>query len=556
MRLIAAAVTFAAVVAAQCANPRVRQEWGQMSGGDKAAFVSACAALAKRPDSGQSSDPGSMSWHDFVITHSNNAYWAHGNAQFYPYHRAMMWMFENAIISTGLWPSNKGVPYFDWSAMSQNWWTSDIFSSSNFGAISSNDPDHCVLDGAFSKSGYSVAPDAAGHRGVSSGDTNCLRRNAGQSALPDATSMASRLNARSFLDFTESGPQAYYDETDYHASGHGTLGGAGSDMANPSVSPNDPIFWLHHGLVDKFWWRWQQQCPQFKFDYAGTLSRADDPVSSGTNVAGPYLNVDSWPFQVAQLLDTEGSTLCYTYSSSAGDLKAPSPPSCPPVVPLQVPTSSSTVSGVTATATTSGTVSETATSTSATASPTTGASTKKEDQFLQLAFLSLVRVAVKTKFGGSNVVPVTSASLGGASSDPNQVVATTTDNGVVVFGRDNSTDSAAINSVEDDSASEDGSSDASGYLVNVDASGTQIVSYTDYNHTIPVPGDCSILHVHFSSIGKKKRFFLPIRAYNYVDNVLAPEYNYSAGHPCWLAIYEMPKKEYFTSMNMNYQKAL
>lgn len=39
-----------------------------------------------------------------------------------------------------------------------------------------------------------------------------------------------------------------------HNSGHGWVGG---DMANTAISPNDPIFWMHHAQIDRIWAVWQ-----------------------------------------------------------------------------------------------------------------------------------------------------------------------------------------------------------------------------------------------------------------------------------------------------------
>ncbi len=43
-----------------------------------------------------------------------------------------------------------------------------------------------------------------------------------------------------------------------HGGGHYTLGGEGSDFF---ASPNDPMFWLHHGMIDKVWTEWQALDP-------------------------------------------------------------------------------------------------------------------------------------------------------------------------------------------------------------------------------------------------------------------------------------------------------
>jgi tyrosinase len=39
-----------------------------------------------------------------------------------------------------------------------------------------------------------------------------------------------------------------------HNAGHNFVGG---HMSNPRVSPNDPVFWLHHANVDRLWANWQ-----------------------------------------------------------------------------------------------------------------------------------------------------------------------------------------------------------------------------------------------------------------------------------------------------------
>lgn len=41
-------------------------------------------------------------------------------------------------------------------------------------------------------------------------------------------------------------------ETAPHGIVHSSVGGRGGDMTSMQ-SPNDPIFWLHHGMIDKLW---------------------------------------------------------------------------------------------------------------------------------------------------------------------------------------------------------------------------------------------------------------------------------------------------------------
>ena len=47
-------------------------------------------------------------------------------------------------------------------------------------------------------------------------------------------------------------------EGNMHNNGHGWVGG---DMANIRISPNDPIFWMHHAQIDRIWSVWQGNNP-------------------------------------------------------------------------------------------------------------------------------------------------------------------------------------------------------------------------------------------------------------------------------------------------------
>ncbi|KAJ3405359.1 hypothetical protein HDU80_001497 [Chytriomyces hyalinus] len=543
MKLLALLVV-AGHALAQCTNPRVRQEWNTLSSSDKSAFVAACAALAKRPLSNQYADPSIMSWHDFVVTHSENAFWSHGNAQFYPYHRAMVWQFEKAIISTGLWPASKGIPYWDWSAVSQNWWTSDVFSPSYFGSASSSDPDICVVDGAFAKGVYSVAPDALKNRKITTGDLTCLRRNGGQYVLPDATSMQDALSASSYLQFTCQDPNTYYDLSNYHASGHGTIGGPGSDLADASVSPNDPIFWLHHGFVDKYWFRWQSQCPQFKFDYTGVLKRQD---ATGLTDSSPYANLDSWPFTVQQMMDVQGDTLCYTYGPSKGDLPASSPPACPAVKPL---------------------VAQTGTASSS-ASTTGTAKSGVDDIWLRSMFVKLVKTPSLGSFNAGT------SAAGSAGID----AAGGGDSGaIIIMGRDNTTDqdagagtvavsatgtvpatqTATVVATSSAVASEEAVSKVEeGYIETQLPDGSTLVSYTHFNHTVQIPATHEVFLVFSRSVAaidkktyKKKRFFSPLEPQEYSQPANYTDLSNEPGR-CWLKYPQRVPESYLAGMNMD-----
>jgi tyrosinase len=101
-----------------------------------------------------------------------------------------------------------------------------------------------------------------------------------------------------------------------HTAGHYTIwGDPGGDFY---VSPGEPVFWLHHGQVDRHWWIWQNQDPanrvqQYK---GGTImmvpnSKAgninDVQILSVTAPAG-FVGLTS-----KSLVSTTAGPLCYVY---------------------------------------------------------------------------------------------------------------------------------------------------------------------------------------------------------------------------------------------------
>ncbi|KAJ3093679.1 hypothetical protein HDU97_009261 [Phlyctochytrium planicorne] len=337
------------LVAAQCTNPQVRREWSELTPELKKQYVKAVKDLANRPFSDQTTDPSKMSYADFVSTHTKYAYWAHVSAQFLVYHRGMLHMWDQALRSVG-W--NYGPLYWDWTLASQSFMESELFNY--FGTVGKG-PNNCLQDGEFAQDKFkvSVSPPTANRTPQNQNDPTyralptvesdqygltCVRRCSDWTkgvlwdpvAIRDA--LASQNNYDSFRNLS--------DSTGWHAGVHQVVGGryddltTCGDMADPSWSTNDPIFFLHHGMVDKTWWRWQTLCPSFRKSYNGFYNmnngNSPDPAAGPNNpqgVADVSNQLDSWPFKVSDVLDTQSGVLCYTYSRSPSDL--PTRGQCP-----------------------------------------------------------------------------------------------------------------------------------------------------------------------------------------------------------------------------------
>ncbi|ORY50473.1 Di-copper centre-containing protein [Rhizoclosmatium globosum] len=248
-----------------------------------------------------------MAWDDFGTTHSANAWWAHANAEFLVYHRAMVHMMELALESVNWFG---GVVYLDESLHQVDWPSMDLFSDRYFGVM--GQPGQCLTTGQFTTQ-FKLIP-------TEKFPLTCLDR-CGSGVFWSADMLNANLaNATNYEAIR------YDDTLNFHATGHGVLGGSCS-MGDPSWSPRDPIFYFHHGFVDKHYWKWQNLCPSYKRDYEGRLKPA--PGTTVGQEVNPNSPLDSWShLTAAMVFDTDSDPMCYTYTKSGGDTDYTAP-NCP-----------------------------------------------------------------------------------------------------------------------------------------------------------------------------------------------------------------------------------
>ncbi|KAJ7664727.1 hypothetical protein B0H17DRAFT_1162776 [Mycena rosella] len=120
-----------------------------------------------------------------------------------------------------------------------------------------------------------------------------------------------------------------------HSSIHSIIGGDGGGscpidapsgcIPGPTFSANDPLFFLHHAMVDRIWLKWQHKHKLNKHTFAGGSVQQLDKftVFSGYPTGGaPYLTMDSgiptdglepFPFTVSDMTSTTDGPLCYVY---------------------------------------------------------------------------------------------------------------------------------------------------------------------------------------------------------------------------------------------------
>lgn len=96
-----------------------------------------------------------------------------------------------------------------------------------------------------------------------------------------------------------------------HDALHNSIGGDMQTM----YSPNDPMFWMHHVQVDRLWTKWQAQNPSYLTDYSGPIFPDDDDNLAAQPTDNLAMSGLAPPITVADVLNTKGKTLCYTYDA-------------------------------------------------------------------------------------------------------------------------------------------------------------------------------------------------------------------------------------------------
>ncbi|KAI8871165.1 Di-copper centre-containing protein, partial [Ramicandelaber brevisporus] len=214
-----------------------------MSDNERAAYVNAAARLERA---------GGRNPHDWLTAvHLANRGTAHNTILFFPWHR----MFQN-FYQEQIWrmDPNVVVPYWDWSADAFAMGRSPIFSNAWMGG-NGRGGEGCISTGPFAGVRRAVSAD---------GDPGCLSRafNSGNTirGIYDRTYMNNLIRySRNFGQIwggMENGP---------HSAVHYGIGG---DMGTMQSS-NDPIFFMHHGFVDKVWDDWQRTSPNRMYDFGG-----------------------------------------------------------------------------------------------------------------------------------------------------------------------------------------------------------------------------------------------------------------------------------------------
>ncbi|KNC99798.1 uncharacterized protein SPPG_05175 [Spizellomyces punctatus DAOM BR117] len=287
-----------------CNTVKVRKEFRELTEQERVAYLSAVVCLRETPSLLRVPDSRSV-YDDFVHVHMQNVPAAHNTAAFLPWHRIFLSIYEHAL--TALCNYTGPFPYWDWSYDSQSPHLSPLLSPTYFGGNGSPSSNYCLTTGVFANS-TAVFP-----------DPHCLQRQFRNGSETDGDMMGAQyspIEMEWIVGHTTFDAFRRTLEAHPHNNVHNSFGG---DLSGLSTSVNDPIFWLHHTNLDRWWVIWQKLHPDVNSTFTGNVD-SDNPDANDASVRDVMRYYGMVPdVAVADTFLTEGGAnglLCYMYSTS------------------------------------------------------------------------------------------------------------------------------------------------------------------------------------------------------------------------------------------------
>ncbi|HEV2087152.1 MAG TPA: tyrosinase family protein [Cryptosporangiaceae bacterium] len=264
---------------------RIRKNLSTLTAAEKQRFVAAVLELKRRG-----------TYDKYVHDHMHAMDRVHGRSSFLPWHREYIRRFEMDLRAID---STVTLPYWDWTV--DNSATASIWNVDLMGG-NGRAGDQKVMDGPF-------AFDSG--RWTCVGPPNFLQRALGTvvSALPTPAHVTTCLGVTPYDNppWDGSSNPSFRNHLEgfvgpgLHNQVHRWVGGHMRTM----MSPDDPVFFLHHCNVDRLWAQWQRQRP------------AEPYVPASGGPSGQNLNDEmqpwGWGTTIASRLDHR--KLGYTYDT-------------------------------------------------------------------------------------------------------------------------------------------------------------------------------------------------------------------------------------------------
>ncbi|KAI3392966.1 hypothetical protein diail_4914, partial [Diaporthe ilicicola] len=253
---------------------------------EKQAYIKADLCLISSPAKTGTIEGAITRWDELHYMHIVQSNVIHNVGAFLPFHR--LYVRAHEILLQTECNYTGAQPYWDESSTAEDINAGIAFENhalfdpnTGFGGTGTGD-DRCVTDGPFAN--LTLHMDRTANHAP-----YCLSRHFsptyiqwGNSTYVDECFASS--------DYSEAW-QCYNHKP--HTTGHASIGGT---MLDISVSPGDPLFFLHHANLDRLWWEWQQ---------VNLTSRLTDMTGRNVPLAS-YLSSNALPYPSAAILDYDG----------------------------------------------------------------------------------------------------------------------------------------------------------------------------------------------------------------------------------------------------------
>lgn len=324
-----------------------------LTAAEKGDYIASIKCLQSKPaQTPKEAAPGVQTrYDDFTAVHANNTVRIHGNGVFLGWHRHFLYLYQKALKEECGFEGT--LPYWNWAWSSDDLFANPIFDGSelSFGGDGAYDPNPelamdngnftfgrgngggCIASGPFANLTVpfrrftneelrlpETPADALDYAPI------CVERdlnneiaspNLNQSVIDELISQPTIMDFQDHIDNRKPG-------TPFLGPHPGAHWAVGWGMQDQYASPGDPIFYLHHGMVDNVWTHWQGLDPEVRENAVFGTNRSLD-LSPSIEVDVEFkiqFNYLDEPQRLGDTLSTTKGKYCYRYDY---EQSAPSP---------------------------------------------------------------------------------------------------------------------------------------------------------------------------------------------------------------------------------------
>lgn len=314
-----------------CPLPRIRLAFSQLTYEQRKIYVRVVYQMKLHKDKYLVGSQSSFALYDIFqqIHSSSRNSMLHGTSAFPPQHKALLWLYESAqlyiaaVDGPNMDPpitaeqSCFAQPYWKWDdgwCSADNSWSymlkTDVFWDSDLFGDTTPAPSSYKITNGYFRSGQTwkmyqniCAP----------GNTYCdneLKRLFNPSALTisknSIKSYFNYCNYSTFLGFLHGG---------MHGMIHNFIAFA---MQNTATAAMDPLFWMHHANIDRFYHMWIDCCghetvPASELTNNCPQYAAINPIGSGIPKKDPYPPQNAWSVDIDSILNLYASSTSVTF---------------------------------------------------------------------------------------------------------------------------------------------------------------------------------------------------------------------------------------------------